>query len=83
MKDVFKHYRKYLTVAKKQAAFTVKNFSLDLMREKFKEILDKYIPLRTEEVKLTLPKLNMNMKKLGLSTPAANEIKLPKLKKIE
>jgi glycosyltransferase involved in cell wall biosynthesis len=68
MKDVFKNYKNYLSDAKKQAAFAAKNFSSTAMKEKFSEIMDKYI---VEEVKVKLPKLKKS------------ELKLPKLKRVE
>mgnify|MGYP003117673245 CR=1 FL=1 len=76
MKEVFKHYKKYLPNARIQAKFTNENFGLELMNQKLEEIIDKYAPTPAEQVKLNLPKLKM----------ANNEgpsIKLPKLKKVE
>jgi hypothetical protein len=46
------------------------------MTKKFEEILDKYLPEFSQEVKLKLPSL----KKVGLSE--APKIELPKLKKV-
>tara|TARA_Y100000004_G_scaffold164171_1_gene194115 strand:- start:10855 stop:12201 length:1347 start_codon:yes stop_codon:yes gene_type:complete len=74
MKDVFKHYKKYLALSRKQGHYTRTNFSLDKMTEKFSEILSKAaVP---EKVELKLPKLNK-------STNEPPKIKLPKLKKVE
>ena len=76
MKEMFKHYKKYLPAAREQAKFVNKNFNLELMDEKFKEIFDKYTPTPVEDVKINLPKLNMVGNKQG-------GIKLPKLKRME
>ena len=68
LRDVFKNYKKYLPNAKKQASFSKKNFSIEAMNTKMAEIISKNV---VEEVKLELPKLK------------TNNMKLPKLKKIE
>lgn len=68
LKDVFKNYKKYLPDAKKQSKYALANFSLEAMKNKFSDILNNYI---VEEVQVKLPNLKNN------------EIKLPKLKKIE
>ena len=67
MKDVFKNYKNYTTEAKKQSKFSKDNFSIELMKEKFIEIINQHV---TEEVELKLP---------SLKKP---ELKLPKLKKV-
>ena len=67
LKDVFKNYKNYTTKAKKQSKFSKDNFSIELMKEKFIEIINKHI---TEEVELKLPQLKKP------------ELKLPKLKKV-
>ena len=75
LKDVFKHYKKYLALSRKQAHHARTNFSLEKMTEKFEEILSKVnVP---QQVGLKLPKL----KKAGGSE--APKLKLPKLKKVE
>tara|TARA_B100001094_G_C18136387_1_gene775323 strand:- start:100 stop:1452 length:1353 start_codon:yes stop_codon:yes gene_type:complete len=75
LKDVFKHYKKYLALSRKQAHHMRTNFSLDNMTEKFTEIMAKVsVP---ERVELKLPKL----KKATNNEPP--KIKLPKLKKVE
>jgi hypothetical protein len=73
MKDIYKHYNKYLEISRKQPHHIRTNFSMEKMTERFTEILSKIsIP---EKVGLTLPKLK----------PISNvpTIQLPKLKKIE
>tara|TARA_R110000824_G_scaffold401033_2_gene610456 strand:+ start:206 stop:1495 length:1290 start_codon:yes stop_codon:yes gene_type:complete len=67
MKEVFKNYGKYTKEANKQAAFSSKNFSIELMKEKFSEIISKHV---VEEVDVQLPTLKKP------------ELKLPKLKKV-
>jgi len=72
LKDVFKHYKKYLKLSRKQAHYVRTNFSLEKMTERFEDILEKaVIP---EQVGLKLPKL----KKVSNEAP---KLKLPKLKK--
>ena len=75
LKDVFKNYKKYLVLSRKQAHHARTNFSMDKMTEVFAGILDKInVP---QQVGLNLPKLN----KVGGNK--APEIKLPKLKKVQ
>ena len=74
LKDVFKHYKKYLALSRKQAHHVRTNFSLEKMTERFEEILNNAkVP---EQVGLKLPKLN----KVSNEAP---KLKLPKLKKVE
>ena len=77
MKDVFKHYKRYIEKSRKQTQHIKNNFSLEVMVEKLKSLLPKIEPT-AQTVGLNLPKL----KKIGdkQETP---KIKLPKLKKIE
>jgi|TARA_Y100001938_G_C8086620_1_gene432429 glycosyltransferase involved in cell wall biosynthesis len=76
LKDVHSNYSNYVVKAKKLAIKNQTKFSLDAMTKKFEEILDKYLPEFSQEVKLKLPSL----KKVGLSE--APKIELPKLKKV-
>lgn len=69
IKEVYKHYSKFTSMAKKQANLIWTKFTLDKMSNKLKIILDKYIPEFPEEIELKLPKLK--------------KIDLPKLKKID
>ena len=57
LKDVFKHYKKYLPGAKSQKTNTLKNFTLEDMDKKVDSILDKYIPKFPSLVELKLPEL--------------------------
>ncbi len=80
-KNVFKHYKKYLPEARKQAKFSRENFSLDKMTAELKQLLDEFVPQPSEQIKLKLPKLNM---KPSNSVPKQMpKVKLPKLKKVE
>ncbi len=81
MREVYKRYKKHLPNARTQAKYSMENFSFDAMVKKFKGILDKYVPEPSQQVKLKLPKLNMNPSKNTKSE--APKIKLPKLKKVE
>jgi hypothetical protein len=72
MKDVRNNYKKYLMNAKKQSLINRGKFSLDSMTKKLKNILDKYLPEFSEEVKLNLPSMDKKEE---------SGIKLPKLKK--
>jgi len=80
MKDVFKHYKKYIPEARKQARYSNENFSLDKMTNDLKALFDKYVPKPQEQVKLKLPKLNMKPHESKKEMP---KVKLPKLKKVE
>lgn len=75
-KNIFKHYKKYLTYAKKLAFQNKNTFNFDTMVAKLDSIFTQYIPEIAQEVQLKLPKL----KKVGESTPP--KINLPKLKKV-
>lgn len=57
LKDIFKNYKKYAELGKRQAHFSKTNFSWDKMDEKLNEYLDKNIPEFPKQVKLQLPKL--------------------------
>ena len=83
LKEVFNNYSKYLVKAKRLAIKNQTKFSLNAMTKKFKEILDKYLPLfdkPPEEVKLNLPKLK---KSSGSGPPQLPKMELPKLKKVK
>ena len=77
MKDVFKHYKKYLKGSRKATQYLKDNFSLDKMAEKLNALLPK-IEAAPKQVGLKLPKL----KKVG-DKQEVPKLKLPKLKKIE
>jgi len=74
MKDMLKHYKKYLEKSRKMPQHMKNNFSMDKMTEKFSEILSNLnIPVAPQKMELKLPKLNKK------SPP---KIKLPKLNKV-
>ena len=78
MKNVYKHYKKYIESSRKQTQFLKENFSQDKMTEVLKGYMDKINV--AVNVPLQLPKL----KKIGgNSTPELPKLKLPKLKKVE
>ena len=78
MKDVYKHYKKYIENSRKQTQFLKENFSQDKMTEILKEHMGKINV--AVNVPLKLPKL----KKTGnLPTSELPKLKLPKLKKVE
>ena len=83
MKDVYKHYKKYIENSRKQTKFLKENFSQDKMTEVLKGHMDQInvsvnVPLQMP--KLQLPKL----KKVGEeSKPELPKLKLPKLQKID
>ena len=77
MKDVFKHYKKYLEKSRKNTQYLKDNFSFDKMTEKLNLLLPK-IDASPQIQELKLPKL----KKLGETKQELPELKLPKLKKI-
>ena len=77
MKDVFKHYKKYLEKSRKNTQYLKDNFSFNKMTEKLNLLLPK-IDASPQIQELKLPKL----KKLGETKQELPELKLPKLKKI-
>jgi glycosyltransferase involved in cell wall biosynthesis len=76
MKDVYKHYKKYIENSRKQTQFLKENFSQDKMTEALKEYVDK-INI-TVNVPIQLPKLKKSNKP---PSPKLPKLKLPKLKK--
>ena len=83
MKDVYKHYKKYIENSRKQTKFLKETFSQNQMTKVLKSHLDKInvsvnIPLQMP--KLQLPKL----KKIdGKESTNSTQLKLPKLQKID
>ena len=77
MKDVFKHYKKYLEKSRKNTQYLKDNFSFNKMTEKLNLLLPK-IDASPQIQELKLPKL----KKLGETKQELPELKLPKLKKV-
>ena len=77
MKDVFKHYKKYLEKSRKNTQYLKDNWSFDKMTEKLNTFLPK-VEAAPQMQTLKLPKL----KKVGAKTELP-KLKLPKLKKIE
>lgn len=57
MKEVFKKYKQYHTLGKKQKYYAKNNFSYDKMKELLDGILDKNIPEIAQQVKLNLSQL--------------------------
>lgn len=54
-KEVFKHYKKYLRNAKRQAMVTKKYYTLEKMEEKLTELLLKYVPNFPTELDFIAP----------------------------
>ena len=77
IKDVFKHYKKYLESSRKQTQHLKDNFSFDKMTEKIYKFMPK-IEAAPQMQQLKLPKLKKKTIKTELP-----KLKLPKLKKIE
>ena len=77
MKDIFKHYKKYLESSRKQTQYLKDNWSFDKMTEKLSLLLPK-VEAAPQVQQLKLPKLKKVEKKQELP-----KLKLPKLKKIE
>ena len=75
MKDVYKHYKKYIEQSRKQTKFLKDNFSIDKMTEVLKTHLDKVNV--AANVPLQLPKLKK------VNTSKQPKLQLPKLQKIE
>ena len=78
MKDVFKHYKKYLEKSRKQTQYLKDNWSFDKMTEKLNLLLPKVEPAPQVQ-QLKLPKLKKSQDK----KQELPKLKLPKLKKIE
>ena len=78
MKDVFKHYKKYLEKSRKNTQYLKDNWSFDKMTEKLNTLLPK-VEAAPQTQQLKLPKL----KKIGETKQELPKLKLPKLKKIE
>ena len=78
MKDVFKHYKKYLEYSRKQTQYLKDNWSFDKMTEKLNLLLPKVEPAPQVQ-QLKLPKLKKSQDK----KQELPKLKLPKLKKIE
>tara|TARA_A100001201_G_scaffold25613_2_gene28733 strand:- start:1068 stop:2378 length:1311 start_codon:yes stop_codon:yes gene_type:complete len=78
MKDVYKHYKKYLEKTRKQTQYIKDNFSYKKMVERLDQLLPKVeVP---KIAKVELPKL----KKITKQTPSPlPKVELPKLKKIK
>ena len=56
---VFKDYKKYQALGKRQGYYSKENFSWDNMKSLLSSILEKYIPEFPKEISLTLPKINI------------------------
>ena len=79
IKDVFKHYKKYLKSSRKQTQYLKDNFSFNKMVELLGTLIPKDIQAAPQMQPLALPKL----KKVGQKESKYPKLKLPKLKKIE
>ena len=80
-RDTFKHYKKYIVLAKKLKFQNKNTFSFEKMVEKLTEILEANVNVtpQPQQTNLSLPKLSLP--KLSKKTEAP-KIKLPKLKKV-
>ena len=81
MKDMHKHYKKYVVNSRKQTKFLKASFSQDKMTEVLKGYMDKIKPVTNTPLqmpKLQLPKLQKTNPK---NKPALPTIQLPKLQK--
>ena len=70
-KNVWKDYKNYTELGKRQAYYSKTNFSWEKMDEKLNSYLDNNIPEFAQQVNLTLP---------NLGTPTSKTLQLPKLK---
>ena len=65
LKNMFKNYKNFLTLAKRQAFKNKNDFSLDKMTELLGTVLDNNVPEFPKQVQLSLPKLELpKLKKL-------------------
>ena len=67
MKDIYKNYKKFIAISRKQRKFVKDNFSLDIMTEEFTRLMnDEVLENLPEQVKLNLPKLKFpNLEKIN------------------
>jgi len=80
MKDVFKNYKKYLELSRKNTKYLKDNWTLDNMTKKLGSLLPKVEP-KPQTQQLQLPQLKKTDKgDNGINPPT---LQLPKLKKIE
>jgi len=59
LKEVFKNYKKFVPLGRKQRRHTLDNFTYEHMVEKLDDIVEKYVPEFPEEAILNIPKLNL------------------------
>ena len=57
MKDMVKHYKKYLANGKKQKYYCKNNFSYEKMRDLLKSYFNKYVSAVPTQMNLTIPTL--------------------------
>lgn len=82
MKKMFKDYKTYKELAKRQGYKNREIFTVEKMGENLKQILSEYDNKLVEQKELELPKLDLpKLKKIEDSSE--NKLKLPKLNKIE
>ena len=79
LRDIFKNYKKYKELAKRQGYYSRTNFSFEKMKEKLSHILESNISAFPQQVQLKLP----NLKKVGENKTKLPKLNLPKLKKVE
>jgi len=80
LKEVYKHYNKFLPNAREQKKFAQENFSIDAVKKQYTKlikIIDSGLGNVPEAQKLKLPELKKSAGKLELP-----KIKLPKLKEV-
>ena len=59
LKNLYKHYKKFVEKSRKQKHFAKSNFSWEHMRDLVGDILEENIPEFPEQVELKLPSLNL------------------------
>ena len=58
-RETFKHYKKFVSLARQQRKFSKDNYSFEKMTERLYSILDNKLPEFPKQVQLSLPKLNL------------------------
>ena len=58
-RETFKHYKKFVSLARQQRKFSKDNYSFEKMTERLHSILDNKLPEFPKQVQLSLPKLNL------------------------
>ena len=85
MKNLYKHYNKYLPMAREQKKFIENTFTKKAISKQYEDVLSivqKSIDKLPQMQSLQLPKLDLPKLKSVTDKPKLPELKLPKLNKV-